>query len=72
MFWTFLPIHEIYVKTERGFSYWVNDGKKPLSRLSKSSFIAEKNSLKKTCPNVWNRGFVEMKGNEGDEGILNY
>jgi len=21
---------------------------------------------------MWNRGFVEMKGNKGDEGLLNY
>ena len=71
MFSTFRPNHEIYVKTERGFSSWVNDGQKPLSHLSNSSFLAQKHHLNKTYPNVWNRGFVEMNGNEEDKGFIN-
>jgi len=38
--------------------------------LSKSSFLAQKHHLNKTYPDVWNRGFIEMKGNEGDEGLI--
>ncbi len=71
MFSTFLPIHETCVKTEICFSSWVNYGQKPLSILSNSTFLAQKHSLKKTYPDVWNRGFVEMNGNEGDKGLLN-
>ena len=33
-------------------------------------FLSHKRHLNKTDPDVWNRGFVEMKGNEGDEGLL--
>jgi len=66
------PNHETCVKTERYFSSWAKDGQKPLSLFSNSSFISQKHSLKKTYLDMWNRGFVEMKGNEGDEGLLNY
>ena len=71
LFSTFLPNHETCEKTKRGFSSWVNEGKIPLSLFSNSSFLAQKHSFKKTYPDMWNRGFVEMKGNEGDEGLLN-
>jgi len=50
MFSTCLPDHETYVKNERGFSSWVNDGQKPLSFFSNPSFLAKKHSLKKNCP----------------------
>ena len=70
MFSTFLPNHETCVKIERFFSSWVKDGQKPLSLLSNSSYIAQKNHLNKTYPDVWDRGFVEMKGNEGDEELI--
>ena len=50
MFSTFLPNHETYVKTESGVSSWVNDGQKPLSFLSNSSFLSQKHSLKKNHP----------------------
>ena len=44
--------------------------KNTLSRLSNSSFLAQKHHLNKIYPDVWNMGFVEIKGNEGDEGLL--
>jgi len=69
--WTFFPNHETCVKMEGGFSPCIYDGKKTLSRFSNSSFLAQKHHLNQTYPNVRNRGFVEMKGNEGDEGLLN-
>ena len=71
MFSTFLQNLETCVKTKRGFSSWVNDGQNNLSFFSNSSFLSQKHSLRKTYPDMWNRGFVEMKGNEGDEGLLN-
>ena len=54
---------------ERVFSFRVNYEQKPLSLLLNSSSIAQKHHLNKTFPDVWERGFVEMKGNEGDEGL---
>jgi len=44
---------------------------KKLSLFPNSSLLSHKHHLNKTYPDVWNRGFVEMKGNEGDKGILN-
>ena len=70
MFWIFLSKHETCVKTKGGFYSWVYGGQKPLSCLSNSSFLAQKHHLNKTYPDVWIREFVEMKGNEGDEGLL--
>jgi len=69
--WTFFPNHETCVKPEGGFSPWVYDGKNPLSLFSKSYFLAQKHHLNKSYPDVRNRGFVEMKGNEGDKGLPN-
>jgi len=69
--WTFFQNHRTCVKNEEGFSSWVYDGQKILSLLSNSSFLAQKHHLNKTYSDVWNMGFVEMKGNEGDEGLLN-
>ena len=70
MFWTFLPHHETCVKNEGGFSSWIYYGQKTLSIFSNASYLAKKHHFNKTCPDVWDRGFVEMKGNEGDEGLL--
>ena len=50
MFSKFLPKHETCVKTERGFSSWVNDGQKPLSLFSNTCFLAHKHNLKKNRP----------------------
>ena len=71
MFSKFIQNHETCVKTERGFYSWVNEGQQPLSLFSNSSSISQKHHLSKTYPDVWNRGFVEMRGNEGDKGLLN-
>ena len=71
MFWTFLPNHETCVKCEGGFYSWVYVGQKPLSHFPNSFCLAQKHHLSKTYPDVWNRGFVAMKGNEGDKGLLN-
>ena len=54
------------------FSSLAYFGQKGLSVFPNSFFLAEKDHLSKTYPDVWNRGFVEMKGNEGDKGLLNY
>ena len=67
----FLQNHDTCVKNKGGFSSWVYGGQKPLSLLSNSYFLAQKHNLNKTYPDMWNRGFVEMKGNEGDEGLIN-
>jgi len=39
--------------------------------LSNSSLIAQEHHLNENYPDMWNMGFVEMNGNEGDEGLLN-
>jgi len=71
MFSTFLPNHENCLKTERYFSSQANYEQKVLSLLSNSTSLSQNHHLNKTYPDIWNRGFVEMKGNEGDEGLLN-
>jgi len=46
-------------------------GQKPLSVFQNSSFIAQKHHFSETYPDVWNKGIVEMKRNEGDKGLIN-
>ena len=71
VFLIFLSNHDTCVKSEGGFSSLAYYGQNPLSILSNLSFISQKHHLSKTYPDVWNREFVEMKGNEGDKGLLN-
>jgi len=47
-------------------------GQKPLSFFLNSSLIAQKHHLSETYPDVWDKGFTEMKRNEGDRELLNY
>ena len=58
------------MKSEGGFSSLAYSGCKPLSLFLNSFFLSQKHHLSKTYPDVLNRGFVEIKGNEGDKGLL--
>ena len=60
------------MKSEGFFSSLAYYGQKNISLLSNSSSISQKHHLSKTYPDVWNRGFVEMKGNEGDKGLRRF
>ena len=68
---TFLQNHDTCVKIEGAVSSLECFGQKPLSIFINSSFIAQKHHLSETYPDVWNKGFVEMKRNEGDKRLLN-
>ena len=71
VFLTFLQNNDTYVKLEGGFSSLSYFGKKKLYGFPNSSFIAQKHHWSKTYPDMWNKGFVEMKRNEGDKGLIN-
>ena len=71
VFLKFLQNRDTCVKNEGGFSSLVFFGQKPLSYFPNSSFIAQKKHLRETYPDVWDKGFSEMKWNEGDRGLLN-
>lgn len=65
-----LQNNDTYVKDEGCVSYLVCCRQKPLSVFLNSSFIAQKHHLSETYPNVWDKGFAEMKRNEGDWELL--
>lgn len=71
VFMTFLQNHDTCVKSEGNFYSLVCFGWKHFSVFPNSSLIAQKHHLSETYRDVWDKGFAEMKWNEGDMELLN-